>query len=394
MPKLLVVVERLLPPSEIFILVQAQALKKLGWQVVFATTQRLPSSPVSLNAFEVRVVPTPIATRPSGGIRRLAKVVKTVWWQNPYGVDVQTQHAWQQMVEDVAPDALLVHFAQQAGRLLPLLKRLSQPWGVHYHGVDVHTLGRQWGHRLLLRQLSQYAAGGFCPSYYLMDLLKQWLPSKRHAYLHRITPGVNRHFIQADQQTEPYQLGQTPLKIISVGRLVPVKGYGVTLQALKSLDFPWQWSVIGDGPMRTTLMQQAEELGIEDRIEWLGAKSHAEVCHAMQQAHLFVQSSHATEQGSEEALGLSPLEASAMGLPIVVSTCGGLGETCRHGETGLIYTAGQVDGLTKALVELAHNPATMQKMGAAGRFWVRDAWGDYTQATLLHKHMLGWLAKR
>ena len=70
-----------------------------------------------------------------------------------------------------------------------------------------------------------------------------------------------------------------------------------------------------------------------------------------------------------EALGLTSLEAQASGVPVVVSSAGGLPETVRPGESGIVFENGDVDGLATAVLDLLSDRRRLQTMGAAARAW-------------------------
>ncbi len=70
-----------------------------------------------------------------------------------------------------------------------------------------------------------------------------------------------------------------------------------------------------------------------------------------------------------EALGLTSLEAQASGVPVVVSNAGGLPETVRPGESGIVFENGDVDGLATAVLDLLSDRRRLQTMGAAARAW-------------------------
>src|SRR5262249_36119601 len=75
-----------------------------------------------------------------------------------------------------------------------------------------------------------------------------------------------------------------------------------------------------------------------------------------------------------EGLGLSILEASASGLPVVVGTSGGSPQSVRPGRTGLLIDAHQPAAVAGALLDLLDHPDQARAMGAAGRRWMLDAW--------------------
>ena len=66
-----------------------------------------------------------------------------------------------------------------------------------------------------------------------------------------------------------------------------------------------------------------------------------------------------------EALGLTSLEAQASGVPVVVSSAGGLPETVRPGESGVVFENGDVDGLATAVIDLLSDRRRLRAMSAA-----------------------------
>jgi glycosyltransferase involved in cell wall biosynthesis len=70
-----------------------------------------------------------------------------------------------------------------------------------------------------------------------------------------------------------------------------------------------------------------------------------------------------------EALGLTSLEAQASGVPVVVSSAGGLPETVRPGESGVVFDNGDVDGLASAVLGLLSDRRRLQTMAVAARAW-------------------------
>ena len=75
---------------------------------------------------------------------------------------------------------------------------------------------------------------------------------------------------------------------------------------------------------------------------------------------------------NSEGFGVGVLEASACGLPVVVSDVGGLCEVVRPGETGLVVSPQDPDAAARALDTLVRDPGLRAKMGAAGRAFVLE----------------------
>ena len=103
-----------------------------------------------------------------------------------------------------------------------------------------------------------------------------------------------------------------------MARLIPRKGFKYLLQALANLkDKKWKWVAVGSGPLQEPLMQQARELGIEDRVHTLGFVDEETKLKALASADVFVLPS------LHEGFGVVNLEAMACGLSHCCHQCWG-----------------------------------------------------------------------
>jgi glycosyltransferase involved in cell wall biosynthesis len=153
-----------------------------------------------------------------------------------------------------------------------------------------------------------------------------------------------------------------PLRVLSVGRLVPGKGHHVLLEALGRLrddGIETQTTLVGNGPERESLERVAAELRLD--VRFAGAVGQDELRAYYADAHLFCLPTFA------EGLGVVLIEAMACGLPVVSSLVMGVPEVVEEGETGLLVSPGRPDTLAAALARLANEPALREQMGAAGR---------------------------
>lgn len=105
----------------------------------------------------------------------------------------------------------------------------------------------------------------------------------------------------------------------------------------------------------------ARELGIADRVEFLGWVSGAAKEAELRRAHFYVLPSH------NEGLPMSLLEAMASGLPVIATRVGGIPELVRDGRDGLLVDAGDTPALSGALVRMAEEAAWRSAAGTAGR---------------------------
>lgn len=174
------------------------------------------------------------------------------------------------------------------------------------------------------------------------------------------------------------------LRVASVARLVEAKGVDVALAAVARLARRHprlRYRIAGDGPEREALGRRASELGIADRVDFLGALPHDAVRRLLADSDVFCLPSVRGRDGSEESQGLALVEAQAAGLPVVASAIGGIPESLCDGETGRLVPERDPEALADSLDALLASPARRAAMGRAARAFAarhfdRDALAD------------------
>ncbi|MEO7786660.1 MAG: glycosyltransferase, partial [Sphingomicrobium sp.] len=160
-----------------------------------------------------------------------------------------------------------------------------------------------------------------------------------------------------------------PVRIGSLGRLHPVKGYDVLVKALGLLAGqpglpPITVAIAGEGDQRASLLAQAEGLGVAVALPGFAPDPKAWLAGL----HLYVQPSRS------EGLCVAAHEAMAAGLPVVASAVGELPDSIIAG-TGLLVPPGDAAALAEALRSLLLRPDTLAAMGKAARERVLDRFG-------------------
>jgi glycosyltransferase involved in cell wall biosynthesis len=172
----------------------------------------------------------------------------------------------------------------------------------------------------------------------------------------RITPyDVAAHRRQLGFRAEHIVIG-------SVGRLVEQKDYPTQLRAL-ALAAPrvpaLRMAIAGDGPLRASLERTAAELGVADRVRFLG---HQEAVPALlRSVDVFALAS------IFEPFGVALLEAQAAGLPIVATAVNEIPDIVTHGLTGLLVAPCDATGMAEHFVRLARERATRDRLGSRAR---------------------------
>ncbi len=168
----------------------------------------------------------------------------------------------------------------------------------------------------------------------------------------------------------------------AASRLSPEKGFEHLLRAvamLRDRGIALDVVLAGDGPSRAGLARLAEELGLRERVEFLGEVAHDDVPGVLQRLDIFAMPS------TWEGFGVSALEASAMELPAVASDIHGIPDVVLDGETGLLVPPADVGALADAIARLAGDAALRRAMGAAGRAYVERAYRWQDNAALMER---------
>ncbi len=165
-----------------------------------------------------------------------------------------------------------------------------------------------------------------------------------------------------------------PVRIVSVGRAVPKKGYDTLLRALALLPERLHWRFVhyGGGPDRAALRALAASLGIADRVEWLGAVDQAEVLAAYREADLFALACRVTPDGDRDGLPNVLVEAASQGLCCVATDVSGIPELFADGRNGLLVPSENPPALAGALGRAIRDPDLRAALGSAAEAQVRE----------------------
>lgn len=161
-------------------------------------------------------------------------------------------------------------------------------------------------------------------------------------------------------RTRPSADGE--FRIVTVGRLVPVKGVEHLLDAMALLSKSGSTArllIVGDGPERPRLERHAAALQLGSRVEFVGWVT--DVDRVLADADLFVSATLG------EGFGLAILEAMIQQLPVVATRTVAIPEIVRHEETGLLVPPADAPALADAVRLLEQAPSLRQRLGRAGR---------------------------
>ena len=160
------------------------------------------------------------------------------------------------------------------------------------------------------------------------------------------------------------QVAASDRVLMNISNFRPVKRVRdvVRIFARVRQEIPSVLVMVGDGPDRVHAEAEARELGVDDRVFFLG-KIEA-VAPLLSAADLFLIPSQS------ESFGLSALEALASGVPVVGSATGGLPEVVRDGETGVLCEVGDIDAMAAAAIDMLRDRDRWEEMSTLA---ARDA---------------------
>lgn len=158
--------------------------------------------------------------------------------------------------------------------------------------------------------------------------------------------------------------------LIFVGRLVEKKGVAYLIEALSLLSAAYprlQLKIIGDGPLRDTLVELARTHHVIDRIRFVGSVPNEELPHHLRSASIAVMPSVVAASGDQEGLGLVAVEAMGCGCAVVASDLPAVRDAVIDGQTGLMARPADAADLADKIAVLLEDDVLRSSLADSGR---------------------------
>jgi glycosyltransferase involved in cell wall biosynthesis len=257
----------------------------------------------------------------------------------------------------------VLHTSEFRSNALALLCRRKRPLKLvsTAHGWIANDLRGHvyiWADRILLRRFDRV----ILVSHAMRQRLPAWwIPDSRVRVIHNalMTESYGRDVL--DRARLPPDTTRS-VRLLNVGRLSVEKGQDLLLRAVAALvpEYPGlRLDFAGIGPLEPALRRLADELGIADRVGFLGFVRDMPVLYA--NTDLVVQSS------LTEGLPNVILEAAYLGVPVVATDVGGTREVIEHGVSGWLLPTADVASLVAGLRHYLSRPADFVEMASLGR---------------------------
>lgn len=249
--------------------------------------------------------------------------------------------------EELRIDHLHAHFATVAAHIACVAHLAGGPnFSVTAHAKDLyrHTVDRS-----LFRAVAEHAAALVT----VCDANRDWLLAN---HLRGSSARLIRIYNGQETESPPGEaVPVAPGQIVAVGRLVPKKGFDDLLAAaslLASRGKDFQLRILGHGEEAASLAERTRSLGLEGRVQFLGAVPHEQVLQEMRRATVVAAPCRRDEDGNQDALPTVLLEALRLGKAVVTTDVGGIREIVDDGIHGRIIAPRTPELLADALAEV------------------------------------------
>lgn len=181
------------------------------------------------------------------------------------------------------------------------------------------------------------------PSYYFSNIVSGWIGGNNK--VETIYNGIDLSF----NQDYPEKSKDFSLKrIISAGRLIPLKGFTTLIKIMKYLP-EWQLIIAGDGPMKNELKDLVKSLELEERVKLAGSIPREELFSKIKMSDLFILNTRF------ESFSFQVVEVMNLGIPIVATNVGSLKEIVEDGKEGILVEPDNEAEILTAIKKIDEN---------------------------------------
>ncbi len=278
-------------------------------------------------------------------------------------------------------------------KLYPLALALLEqrlPYGIIAHDSEVYRFSDKKNdlvRRGMMLKGAQWIAAN---SHHTKSLVEMWgILSSKIKIVH---PPIAEEAIQVSANLEPMLGRNDELNLVTICRLVRGKGIDIAMRALKILttrQIPYRYVVAGEGSERRFLEALGTELGLGNRVRFIGHITDDEKWRLLRNGDVFVMPSRVDPKVQHEGFGMAFIEAAAFGLPGVGSREGGIPDAVIDGKTGILVPQESPESVAEALTFLYQNPEKRLEMGRAGKERARGQFSPKAIAAHFQKEIVG-----
>ncbi|MFL6537437.1 MAG: glycosyltransferase [Chthoniobacterales bacterium] len=288
------------------------------------------------------------------------------------------------LLERRGADLMHIYFGHTGVHLLPFIEHWDKPCVVSFHGADVSLKQDVKDYIPKLRQVFNAVPLVFARSQSLAERL--------------VTLGCPQEKLRISRtgvplQQFPFVRREAPVdgrwRLMQACRLIQKKGVATTLCAFAIFQKQYPNSeliIAGKGPLQGHLEELAEELGVVDKVHFVGFLSQGQLRDLYASSHLFLHPSETPPDQNQEGIPNSVLEAMSTGLPVAATRHGGIPEAVEHGRTGYLAAERDFEALAAAMKEMVSSPNVFREMGQLASEHVAAHFEQAAQIRNLESH--------
>ncbi|MFC1474846.1 glycosyltransferase [bacterium] len=266
-------------------------------------------------------------------------------------------------IKSKKPAVVHAHYGPVGAAAMPAVKAARKPLVVSFYGIDASAFLDDEKHAASYRKMFQRAEIISVLSADMADRLAEAGCPREKLRVHHLALDMSKYI------PAPPSSGSA-LRIVSVGRFVPKKGYSHLLSSFKIMqnEFPEsELHLYGSGPLEDAMKKLAVEQQLEKNVVFHGHQPREVVMKAISEAHIFALFSVTGPDGDREGTPTVLIEAGAMGVPSVSTLHAGIPEVVADGESGLLVKEGDEEAFADRLLRLARDAELRESMGTAAR---------------------------
>ncbi len=274
------------------------------------------------------------------------------------------------------------HFATISTRMAALVNLLyGIPFSFTCHAKDIF---RETVNRVLFKELVDLSAFAITVSDFNRNYILEQTPGMDASKMIRLYNGINLDFFEPS----PEPPKTDPIEIISVGRLVPKKGFDHLLTALAILKkdgVNFRATIVGDGEEEARLHQMTSTLQLDSEVHFTGGLSIEEVNKRCSDSSMMVLACVPDDDGNMDALPTVLLEALALDLPIVTTTLTGCPEIVGD-DAGMLVDPANPQQLADAIASVTEKIKGGELSPGTARSRAQDLFNLTTNVATLRSH--------
>lgn len=182
----------------------------------------------------------------------------------------------------------------------------------------------------------------------------------------------------------------TPLRLISVGRLIEKKGYLEQIDIyhhLKTQGFAFEAKIIGGGLLEKKIRARIEQYDLQQEVKLLGALDQTAVQEHLKAAHVMLFTGKITHDGDRDGLPNVIPEAMAQGVCVLATPVSGVPEAIQNDETGILLSLNNQQAWLEQLIRLREDALLRTQLQTQARAWVETHFSAHKNTQKLLEHL-------